>query len=563
MGTSDPADVATIAYEYLRNNPEALNKIRSRLHQIVLDEYQDVSVSQHQLLRLIINGIENDCNDDRINSQSFEFPVLMSERKVKKRNKDPVCYNVPKLCAAGDANQSIYGWRGAAPVLTVDGFQKDFPQGIVVPLNTSYRLPRNILNAANVLIGDKNCFSDSNTEVSCFDSSPAAIMSKKSFLEKHALLQIEDAVMNESKSSVVIQGLWDVREEAKFIASAIRKRAKTRIEACAQIFKQLSKAEQKSHVTQDFLFDSSDVALMVRSSNEVELFKEALDAHGIPYTMPSGKKSSISMSKMHYRNDRQFSMISMKPVKLITMHQAKGDEFDDVYLASWTEGNFPHPSSVLTNRVHEERRIAYVALTRARQKVVITYSFMTRTAYFGPTGQRKDVTEQVEPSRFLHDIMPNEKKKLAGVEWNNEVGFKEVIAGKDLPSHYRKSYRIPTGYRSKKLSNKAPANKIMKGDRVEEDEMFETIQAGLELIFNKKRGACKKYRPIFREFLSKKGIIKGRALVMAKEEKVDNIYAVANASDAELITRPLSRCTAKQLGLYLVSLLKKRSGGNS
>lgn len=97
-------------------------------------------------------------------------------------------------------------------------------------------------------------------------------------------------------------------------------------------------------------------------------------------------------------------------------------------------------------------------------------------------------------------------------------------------------------------------------NQVEEDEMFETIQVGLNLIFNKKRGACKKYRLIFREFLKKKGVIKGRALVMT--EKVDDIYAVANASEQKLITRPLSRCTAAQLGLYLVSLLERKSENN-
>ena len=136
--------------------------------------------------------------------------------------------------------------------------------------------------------------------------------------------------------------------------------------------------------------------------------------------------------------------------------QAKGDEFDDVYLANWTEGNFPHPSAVLTNRLHEERRIAYVAITRARQKVIITYSFMTKTAFFGPKGERKDVTEQVLPSRFLDEIkLDSIQDNIIGVEWNDNFGLKETIAGKEVPSCFRKSYKVPNGFHSNKATKKA------------------------------------------------------------------------------------------------------------
>ena len=561
MGTSDPADVATIAYEYLFNNPQALHAIRSKLNQIILDEYQDVSVSQHQLLRLIITGIDNEV--DRISSSSSKFPVLLNEWKTESRKDTFVCYNVPKLCTAGDANQSIYGWRGAAPVLTVDGFRNNFPQGIVVPLNTSYRLPRNILKAANVLLGRKDSNNDTRSSASepvCFATSPAAIMSKTSLAEKHALLQIEDGVINESKSSVLIQGLWDVREEAKFIASQIRKRAKERIDVCTKAFNQLSKAEQSLHDKEEILFDSSNVAIMVRSSNEMDLFKESLKAHGIPYIIPSEGKSSLSIGKMRCHKKKQFSMISMTPCKLITMHQAKGDEFDDVYLASWTEGNFPHPTSVETNRLHEERRIAYVALTRARQMVTMTYSFMKRTAYFGPKGERKDVTEQVKPSRFLYELMPNSKNEnIEGVEWSGKVGFKEVIAGRDLPPHYAKSYRIPNGFRSNKakptLTKRSPSDDQRKR---EDNDMLQKVQAGLNSIFLKERGSCKKYRPIFREMLRKKGIHRGSAFVLtaqARKERAHNVNLLVNASKSQLKTRPLSRCTAEELGLYLAYLL--------
>jgi len=143
-----------------------------------------------------------------------------------------------RIMCAGDINQSIYGWRGAAPSLTVDGFHTDFPQGVLVPLSTLYRLPFQILNAANVLMSDTRTVEPSNQQ--SFEMSPAAArataenardtsqcLSHNAFGMNHFVLGkkllIEDALMSESRSSVFLKGLCDMREEAKFVASAIRK----------------------------------------------------------------------------------------------------------------------------------------------------------------------------------------------------------------------------------------------------------------------------------------------------------------------------------------------------
>lgn len=551
MGTSDPSDIATIAYEFLLNNPKALHAIRSRLHHVVLDEYQDVSVSQHQLLQLVINGIPTNksVNDNENNVKSFTLPVLMGEAKMKRQQTEPVSYNVPNFFAAGDSNQSIYGWRGASPILTVDGFRNDFPQGIIIPFKTSYRLPRVIYNTANMVIGQNSPLNNnySNSDETCFDISPAAAVRKNSICQENNISAIK------ARSSVVIQGLWDVREECKFIASSIRKKAKERIVQSKEI-----------HHDQD-LFDSSDVAIMVRSSNEIELHIEALESFGIPFEYKSSDDVD-SVRNRHGLTKKRISNIAMKPVKIITMHQAKGDEYDDIYLPGWTEGNFPHPSSVRTNRIHEERRIAYVALTRARQMVTITYSFMEKTAYFGPKGEKKVVTEQVLPSRFLNEIkLDSMNVNSLGVEWNNGVGFKELIAGKDVPSILKNSYKIPDGYRSRNAVSKRPLEPLVtisnkKDMRKTETKMLETIKLGLNAIFDRKRGASSQYRPLFREFLQMIGIVRGKAMIItcnAQENMAKDIYALVNANQNQITTRALSRCTAEQLGLYLIFLLNK------
>lgn len=147
-GTADPSDLAGMAYRLLLTNTEALYLLRAKLKHIIVDEYQDVSVSQHALLRLVVRGkTDDDCCSSKLStgqSQRKRYPILMdtqtSSRRVtlKKRPRANTSlnqnYNVPNLFVAGDTKQSIYGWRAAAPSLTVDGFRRDYPQGVVASL---------------------------------------------------------------------------------------------------------------------------------------------------------------------------------------------------------------------------------------------------------------------------------------------------------------------------------------------------------------------------------------------------------------------------------------------
>ncbi len=597
MGTADPSDVALMAFDFLINNPKICNSIRSKLQQVVVDELQDVSVSQHKLLRLLVRGPTDDETKQSIEYQqndgteeSSMMPVLTSYKPLRKPNsKEPICYHVPKLICAGDCNQSIYGWRGAAPSLTVDGFRKDYPQGVVVSLSTNYRLPRKILSAANLLIGGDYDPDDVVDDTKSFDISPAAAISAADSASKHSSwlgrkqnletylsmgqdILLQEGVMSESSSSVFIQGLWDQREEAKYIANEIRKRSKER---CSNLAKALNGLERSGHVDAQSVHDSASVAVMVRSSSQIKMIEEALKSNGIPYIIPKGDRGSDPTISINLLKKEQNEILQMKPVKLITMHRAKGDEFDDVYLANWTEGSFPHISSLSTNRIHEERRIAYVACTRARLRLVLTYSFFRMVSYFGADGKKKDVTEQARPSRFLYDLMVNSgvSKKNQSVKWSDSYGFKETVAGKNLPSHYAKSYKVPSGYTKNmapgtshlsKESNSSRHNDVegatVRGNINENKNLIVDVKFGLDHILNKKPGSCRKYSEKFRSMLRDLGITRGTALILTEEgikELNESVDVLVNAPNIFLTTRALSRCTAKQLGQYLMYLLRQ------
>jgi DNA helicase-2/ATP-dependent DNA helicase PcrA len=84
-------------------------------------------------------------------------------------------------------------------------------------------------------------------------------------------------------------------------------------------------------------------------------------------------------------------------VTLMTLHNAKGLEFPVVFLAGCEEGLFPHSRSIAENDLEEERRLCYVGLTRARQRLYLSYSRHRR--FFG-----RESNEINQPSRFLHEI---------------------------------------------------------------------------------------------------------------------------------------------------------------
>ena len=651
-----------MAYRLLVDQPKTLHLLRSKLKHIIVDEYQDMSVSQHSLLRLVVRGIIKDDEGPMPHSlrkkrkveqrRRRKLPVLLEPSDHHKRrfkassprsNIHSKSLSVPNIFCAGDASQSIYGWRGGAPELTVHGFRRDYPQGVIAPLSTCYRLPNDIVEAAAMLlpresIGDRGEDIWDEAEVSdSYDVSPAAASKLASSLTRDSpdltvdrrgrnhlqqidhsgkvILSSEEHVrlgnrlllskaMKKIDSTVILHGLWDAREEAKYIASTIRRRSKDRRVA---LLSALSEIDTDVLPPEKEFLDSTEVAIMARTSSKLHLVKEALTNAGIPFVTHENKEADTltkdeddAQSWLSKKRSGSVKTLPIKPVTVATMHRSKGEEFDDVYLAGWTEGEFPHPDAVSSNRVHEERRLAYVALTRARQRVVITHSFMTRVLHYGKNGMKKYVTSQVVPSRFLYELVPSKQRKDGmddgdddvpwlpdnkGTEWRRTPGVKEYVAGRNVPHFFQKAYQMPKGYVAKRSElrqvssvHMAQTTKaidaqlpsaISKRDEqiVSPKSPLEVVEDGLkDIVVLRKKGASKKFRPVFKEMLASFfQIQRGNALVFAsgvksKQTQNGSVYALVEASSDELEKKPLAKCTATQLGHYFGLLWSKREG---
>ena len=83
-----------------------------------------------------------------------------------------------------------------------------------------------------------------------------------------------------------------------------------------------------------------------------------------------------------------------------TMHRSKGLEYDTVFIIDANEGIMPHNKAAVPADLEEERRMFYVAMTRAKRKLYIYYS-------------KERYNKKLEPSRFIHELLEKkEKRKL-------------------------------------------------------------------------------------------------------------------------------------------------------
>ena len=192
-------DLLMVTVTLLEENEDIREKYQRRFQYILVDEYQDTNGAQYQLTKILAAGHHN-------------------------------------LCVVGDADQSIYGWRGA-DIRNIMDFENDYPDATTIKLEQNYRSTKTILAAANAVI-------ENNTE------------------RKKKELWTE----NPEGEKVTTYQAMDERDEANFIATTIRK--------------------------QKTIFNASygDMAILYRTNAQSRILEEGLMNAHIPYTMVGGLK---------------------------------------------------------------------------------------------------------------------------------------------------------------------------------------------------------------------------------------------------------------------------------
>jgi DNA helicase-2/ATP-dependent DNA helicase PcrA len=137
------------------------------------------------------------------------------------------------------------------------------------------------------------------------------------------------------------------------------------------------------------------MAVLSRINSQLEIIAKALDKANIPYEIRGPEHSPASdLISMPETNNRKIDESVANAVALSTIHRSKGLEFQCVAAVGWAEGILPNYNSQTPAEIAEEKRLAYVALSRADNSLFISYSRAKDDERF-PDRQ---------PSRFLGPV---------------------------------------------------------------------------------------------------------------------------------------------------------------
>jgi DNA helicase-2/ATP-dependent DNA helicase PcrA len=401
--------------------PEVLEKWQRTLTHIFVDEWQDTNKIQYTLTKLLVG---------------------------KRKN----------ITAVGDASQSIYSWRGA-DYRNINYLIRDYPDIKVINLEQNYRSTQNILDAANLVISKntshpvlklwtqktagakiklyaaRNGFDEADFVVEEIKSSAKEPRNYSDFAVLYRTNAqsrvLEEALLHEGIPYTLVGGtrFYD-RKEVKDVISYIKylvnpkdSVSRKRIEKIGlRRFERLEEfrtgLENLDGLTTldilDVVIQKTDyLALFQKESEEnIARLENLKELRSVATEFPNINDFLENVALVEAGPRHQ----SKNVVILMTLHAAKGLEFPIIFIVGMEEGLFPHSRSLMdTNQLEEERRLAYVGITRAKEVLYLTYA--SSRLYFG---------ERISnpPSRFIMDIPENLIEDLGSNSFSGTDGLK-------------------------------------------------------------------------------------------------------------------------------------------
>lgn len=447
-------DLLFLAVRLLQEKEDVREKYQSRFQYILVDEYQDTNHAQYALTKILAARWRN-------------------------------------ICVVGDADQSIYAWRGA-DIRNIIDFTRDYPDAASIKLEQNYRSTKTILHAANAVIdnnesrpkktlwtenpaGNKIIHYQAQTEHDEADYIAGVIynrheISHEPYGDMAILFRtnaqsrvLEEKLMRYAIPYTMVGGtkFYD-RKEIKDVLAYLRllynpedSLSLTRIinvpkrnigattmehvaayaeEQGISLFEALSSTdeipvtkrartslENFAAMIFDLLNDieGKDVLSLIETVIKETGYGDMLDKEAEHDPQGESRKENVgeflSVAKDYMDSNPEGNLqdflenvalvsdvddfeSSDSKVTLMTLHAAKGLEFPVVFLTGLDEGLFPHSRTLLDPaQVEEERRLAYVGITRAERQLYVTNA-ITRTMYGRISAYM--------PSRFLAEIPP-------------------------------------------------------------------------------------------------------------------------------------------------------------
>lgn len=367
----DWEDVLVLCLGLLRAEPRALAHVQQQYRFFTVDEYQDISPLQHALLDEWLGGHSD-------------------------------------LCVVGDPNQTIYSFTGASAAF-LQGFANRFDGSTVVELTTNYRSTPAIVETANRLLRGENSMAElvaANRESAAQPVVPRAFDSVSDELNWVAYSVRQRLEQGVPASQIAI--LYRVNGQSEAIENALARqnveyqlRGGQRFFARPEIVQAMLalRAEAISPSAKPLFQTVSDICRSLgwqsqppEHSGATREKWESLNALiGILDELDPAATIVDFVAELDERQRSQHEP-TKEAVTLSTIHAAKGLEWQVVYVVGLTEGYLPIAYAESDAAIAEERRLLYVAITRARTSLQLTFA-------------RRDVGGRpTAPSRFLSSL---------------------------------------------------------------------------------------------------------------------------------------------------------------
>ena len=401
-------DLLVKTVKLFEKNSDILAKYQERFHYVLVDEYQDTNKAQYLLTKYLAGRYKN-------------------------------------ICVVGDASQSIYRWRGA-DFRNIVNFKRDFGNCREFHLDQNYRSTQKILDAAYGVIsrntthtiltlwtekngGDKILLYEARNEHDeAMFLSQTILQSHRSFTDFAVLYRtnaqsrvLEEAFIHSGIPYILVGGTrFYERREIKDVLAYLRLLANRKDMVSYKRIEKLGKARLEKFLifantveTDKKLVELSTLELLdevLEATNYLELYdankeEEAYrlenikEMRSVATEFPNLQDflETVALVEQEYvpKKVKQGDN-NRDAVTLMTMHAAKGLEFPIVFMIGMEEGLFPH-SRTLTDKdeLEEERRLCYVGITRAKERLYLTYA--NHRLFFGTRTQNMI-------SRFIADI---------------------------------------------------------------------------------------------------------------------------------------------------------------
>ena len=378
-------DLLMKVVELFRKHTQVLEKYQKKYHYLLVDEFQDTNIAQYDLAK-----------------------------KLSQQHKN--------ITVVGDFSQSIYSWRGA-DIRNLDKFTEDFAEAIIVHLEENYRSTQKILDFAYEVISENqthpilhlhtNAKLGDEVEIIALDNEEAEASWIGDYIQnlKNEVDYTDIAVLYRTNAqSRIIEELFlhygipytliggtrfYERKEIKDVLSYLRLLLHPDDSVALERIKKIGKRKFQKY--KELYLTVKDSVLEMQTAEIMELLFERTEylsfydpdipednarlenikeLKSVAMTFPNlvDFLEQVALVESEYFEGEKTGK-SQNGVRLMTLHQAKGLEFEHVCITGLEEGLLPHSRSIDDlYQLEEERRLFYVGITRAKKHLVITHA---------------------------------------------------------------------------------------------------------------------------------------------------------------------------------------------